>query len=247
MPYQPGIRTALKDWGLTVVEVAGWETRGDPYFQPHGHVLHHDVIADQPGNNDRVPSLIVVGRSDLPGPLCNFWLERDGNVHLVAAGEANHAGQGGWRGLSGNHSVWGTEMNNLGTPADPWPDAQLEAMVRLAAATAEFSGFDASFVCGHKEWAPTRKIDPHSIDMGAFRGRVAAAVKSTNPSPEEGPMIVKLKPPVKDKPALLVTGAKAVTVPASLVDNYAEAGVPVVTLAGADAGKHYDNLAKLRG
>lgn len=177
MPYQPGIRTALKDWGLTVVEVAGWETRGDPYFQPHGHVLHHDVIADQTGTSDRVPSLIVVGRSDLPGPLCNFWLERDGNVHLVAAGEANHAGEGGWRGLSGNHSVWGTEMNNLGTPADPWPDAQLEAMVRLAAATAEFSGFDASYVCGHKEWAPDRKIDPHTIDMGTFRGRVAAASK----------------------------------------------------------------------
>lgn len=247
MPYQPGIRTALKDWGLTVVEVAGWETRGDPYFQPHGHVLHHDVIADQPGTSDRVPSLIVVGRSDLPGPLCNFWLERDGNVHLVAAGEANHAGEGGWRGLSGNHSVWGTEMNNLGTPADPWPDAQLEAMVRLAAATAEFSGFDASYVCGHKEWAPDRKIDPHSIDMGTFRGRVAAARKTAHHHQEDHPMIVRYPAGPKGTPALLVTGAKAVTVPSSLVDNYKAAGVPVVVLDGPDAATHYANLDKLRG
>jgi hypothetical protein len=175
--HQTGILAALRDWGLTVVEVPGWQTRGSSDFDPKGHVVHHDVVPDQPGDNDRVPSIIINGRSDLPGPLANFWLETDGDVHLCAAGRANHAGEGGWRGLSGNSTVWGCEMNNLGVPSDLWPEVQLDAAARLAAATCEFSGFAPATVCGHKEWAPTRKIDPHTIDMSAFRTQVALQTK----------------------------------------------------------------------
>lgn len=170
--YRTGILEALKDWGLTVHEVDGWRTRGSSDFDPRGHVFHHDVVPDFPGTNDPIPNIIVAGRSDLPGPLANFWLERDGDVHLCAAGRANHAGEGGWNGLTGNSSVWGTEMNNLGVPSDVWPEVQLEAAARLAAATAEFSEFTSAYVCGHKEWAPTRKIDPHTINMAAFRRQV---------------------------------------------------------------------------
>lgn len=169
MGYQTGVLEALRDWGLTVVEAPGCRTRGSSSFDPFGHVVHHDVI----GHTETLPSIMVSGRPDLSGPLCNFWLPRSGKVHVVALGRANHAGSGGWNGLTGNSRVWGTEMNNLGGPADPWPDAQLEAMARLAAATADFSGFPAGNVCGHKEWAPTRKIDPHSIWMPDFRQRVA--------------------------------------------------------------------------
>jgi hypothetical protein len=177
MPRQPGIKAALLDWGLTVREVPGWQTRGSTDFNPRGHVCHHDVIGDQAGNHDRVPPIIIEGRPDLDGPLANFWLERDGDVHLVAAGRANHAGTGGWRGLSGNSSVWGTEANSLGVPTDPWPEVQLEAWYKLCAATCDFSGFSPVMVCGHKEWAPTRKTDPHSIQMAGFRTKVAAATK----------------------------------------------------------------------
>lgn len=177
MPHQPGVKEALLDWGLVVVEVPGWQTRGSSSFAPRGHVLHHDVITDQPGTHDSVPPIIIDGRSDLPGPLANFWLERDGDVHLCAAGRANHAGEGGWKGLDSNGDVWGTEMNNLGVPSDEWPEPQLEAMARLAAATADYSGFTAATVCGHKEWAPTRKIDPHTIDMSSFRRWVELETK----------------------------------------------------------------------
>ena len=156
--FQAGVIEAVRDWGLPVVEHVGWQTRGDDFFDPKGHVLHHDVAS----HTETLPNSMIVGRADnpataddefLPGPLCNFWLARSGTVHLVAAGEANHAGVGGFNGLSGNHSVWGTEMNNLGHPTDPWPDAQLDAMARLAAATADFSGFTAATVCGHKNGA----------------------------------------------------------------------------------------------
>lgn len=169
MTFQTGVLEALGDWHLSVVEHDGWTTRGDDRFDPRGHVLHHDVIE----HTETVPEVVVAGRPDLPGPLSNFWLSRSGVVHLLAAGRANHAGEGGFGGLEGNGSVWGTQMNNLGVEDDPWPDDQLEAMVRLAAATADFSGFEAGKVCGHKEWSD-RKIDPHTIDMADFRTRVAA-------------------------------------------------------------------------
>lgn len=169
MGYQTGILEALRDWDLTVVQVPGWQTRGSSSFDPHGFVAHHDVIGPQTS----CPRIIIDGRSDLPGPLSQFWLERNGRVHLVAAGRANHAGEGSWNGLSGNSSVWGCEANNLGTSADPWPQAQLEAYYRLAAACADFSGFSSANVCGHKEWAPTRKVDPHSINMRDFRRHVS--------------------------------------------------------------------------
>lgn len=165
MSYRPGVKEAILDWGLKVVEHAGWETRGSSVFDPAGHVLHHDVI----GHTETLPGMLITGRPDLAGPLCNFWLPRSGVVHLVAAGEANHAGSGGWNGLSGNASVWGTEMNNLGTPDDLWPDAQLEAAARLCAATGDYSGYPTTNDCLHKEWAPTRKIDPHTISGAAFR------------------------------------------------------------------------------
>jgi hypothetical protein len=172
MPHQTGILTALKDWGLTVIEVPGWRTRGSSSFDPQGHVFHHDVVPDNPGTNDPIPQIIVNGRSDLRGPLAQFWLETDGDVHLCAAGRANHAGEGGWKGLNENAEVWGTEMNNLGVPSDLWPDEQLDAAYRLAACTAEFSDFPVANVCFHKEWAPDRKIDPHTLVGGAFRTAV---------------------------------------------------------------------------
>jgi len=156
MGYQTGILEALRDWNLTVVQVPGWQTRGSSSFDPHGFVAHHDVIGPQTS----CPRIIIDGRSDLPGPLSQFWLERNGRVHLVAAGRANHAGEGSWNGLSGNSSVWGCEANNLGTSADPWPQAQLEAYYRLAAACADFSGFSSANV-------------PHSINMRDFRRHVS--------------------------------------------------------------------------
>lgn len=177
MPYQTGVVEALHDHGLTVGYCPGWQTRGSSSFNPRGHVVHHDA-----GNNwTTPPGILIAGRSDLPGPLCNFALGRDGKVWMVAAGRANHAGTGSWRGLVGNSFVWGTEANNRGT-GEMWPDVQIDAYVRLCAATCEFSGFSAEMVCRHAEWAPSRKIDPAgpwedghdwSRDASHFRALVA--------------------------------------------------------------------------
>lgn len=177
MPYQTGILAALRDHGLDARTVPGWETRGSSSFTPRGHVVHHDAI---PTRWQTPPAILIAGRSDLPGPLCNFALNAWGTVYVVAAGRANHAGTGGWRGLSGNSSVWGTEAQNAGT-GQTWPDEQIDAYVRLCAATCDYSGFSAEMVCRHAEWT-TRKIDPAgpwedghdwSRDMSHYRALVA--------------------------------------------------------------------------
>lgn len=161
----------LRAFGVQVREVPGWENRGKEPFQPHGVVIHHTANpnkADAPSLN-----LVTNGRSDLPGPLCQVLLSRSGIAYIVAAMRANHAGAGGWKGLSGNTSVFGIEAENDGV-GEPWPAKQLEAYRRVCAAMLDGIGQTAEMVCGHKEWAPTRKVDPRGIDMPAFRKSVHA-------------------------------------------------------------------------
>ena len=137
-----------------------------------GVMLHHTAGAKQ-GN---MPSLGILtnGREDLPGPLCQLGLGRDGTFYLVAAGRANHAGVGVWEGVTtGNSSFIGIECENDGR--EDWPAVQLDAMERGAAALLAHLGQPAQLCCGHKEYARPlgRKPDPHTIDMPAMRGRIA--------------------------------------------------------------------------
>ena len=170
MPRQLWIAEKARQWGLTVVEVDGWRERGSASFDPVGVVCHHTAGA---ASGD-MPSLrlLITGRPDCPGPLCNVGLARSGAVYVVAAGRANHAGKGGWRGLNGNSSVLGIEAENTGK-GEPWPALQLNAYRRLAAALASGVRKGAEAVCGHREWAPGRKPDPQGIDMDEFRRSVA--------------------------------------------------------------------------
>lgn len=184
MPRQLWLVDAAKRAGLEVAECAGWRERGSDSFNPNGIVCHHTGGA----NTGDMPSLRVLleGRSDLSGPLCNYGLSRSGKVYVVAAGRANHAGRGGWQGMVGNSSVVGIEAENNG--GQPWPEAQLDAYTRLCAAiTRKLSG-SPQFCCSHKEWAspPGRKVDPHSINMNSFRTAIADHLRS-NPTPQPAP------------------------------------------------------------
>jgi len=196
-----GIADRLRAAGLKVVEINGWRTRGSDGFTPRGSVDHHTAA----GPTGNAPSLSVVinGRAGLSGPLCNVLIGRDNTCYVVAAGRANHAGLGGWKGLSGNSSVFGVERENVGTPAEPWrPDQTFVAAACHAALIRGCARPDAELVCGHKEWAPTRKIDCHSVDYNAFRGLVSAALNPTPVAPPPTP-----PPPPPAVPTAGVTSA----------------------------------------
>lgn len=184
------IADRLRSADLEVEEIAGWKSRGSTAFDPEGVVLHHTAGAPI----GAAPSLNVCvhGRTGLPGPLCNVLVGRDLVAYVVAAGRANHAGKGSWKGLVGNGSVYGVEFENVGTSAEPWTFAQTELMAKVSAALAR-GRFDADTCCLHKEWTPGRKVDPHSLFGADYRARVAELLALPKlPTPPDHPSEVVL-------------------------------------------------------
>lgn len=186
------LREALERFDVPYIEIDGWRERGVATLNPKGSVDHHTAGPLR----GTTPSLDICinGRKGLPGPLCNVYGGRDLVARIVASGRANHAGLGGWMGMSGNSSVLGLEMEHTGTDAEPVTDACVEFMARIHAAFAWAAGFDSRYVCMHWEWAPNRKIDFRKgvVDPARFRGRVAALLDlaakpptPTDPSDDE--------------------------------------------------------------
>jgi peptidoglycan hydrolase-like protein with peptidoglycan-binding domain len=186
LTWMPGV---LKEAGLKVAEVDGWESRGRADMgQPLAGVICHHT-AGPPGGN--MPSLrtLLVGRPDLPGPLAQLGLGRDGTFYVLAAGRCNHAGRGEWQGSDmGNSRFIGIEAEHTGQAADPWPDVQQDAYRRGVAALLKHLGRGADACAGHKEYARPlgRKPDP-AFDMAAFRAEVAALLAGTLPVPPQIP------------------------------------------------------------
>ena len=185
------IANRLRSAGLRVVEVDGWQNRGSSDFNPRGSVNHH--TAGPPTGN--IPSLntLIYGRSDLPGPLCNVAQARNNDIYVIASGRANHAGSGGWKGLSGNSSVYGLEIEHTGTSSEPWTEERVDTAARVHAALLRGKA-DASMCCQHKEWAPSRKIDAYSANGNTFRNRVAHHLAGTTPPPDPWPPTISGAP-----------------------------------------------------
>jgi hypothetical protein len=177
--YALNLPAALKARGLVVETVPGWETRSAGSLNAKGAVCHW--TAGPRGSTTR-PSLNICtkGRADLPGPLCNVYLDRRGVAVVVAAGRANHAGSGGWKGLTGNSAVFGTEAEASG--ASDFTAAQRWAYPRINAAYCDLGGFGPDMVCGHSEWAGPRKTDINGYPMAQMRADVAAVLAGT-PTP----------------------------------------------------------------
>jgi hypothetical protein len=173
----------LRAAGLTVVEVDGWKTRGRPAstggFNPKGVLCHHTATGPKT-SNAAVVNLLVKGRSDLPGPLCQLGLARNGTVYVIASGRANHAGKakssGNMPAGDGNEEYIGIEAFNNGV-GEKWAPIQLAAYVLLAATlSVKFTKNSATSVRGHKETSVTGKIDP-TFNMVPFRTDVAGKIK----------------------------------------------------------------------
>jgi hypothetical protein len=186
VPFMTRIPSDLARFGLKVELAPGWATRGSSSFAPACVVNHW--TAGPRGTKTR-PSLHICinGRTGLPGPLCNIYLARDGTCVVVAAGRANHAGTGGFRGLVGNSAAYGIEAE-CGGDGD-WTPAMLEAYPRLDAALMSGLGRDASWVTDHSTWAPTRKIDCRDIKdrLRADAAKILAAPAASVTPPKEGP------------------------------------------------------------
>ena len=175
----------LKDAGLKVALVDGWDTRGQGDVGETLGVLCHHTAGPRNGNMPTLNTLIQ-GRPDLSGPLSQVGLGRDGTYYVVAAGRCNHAGPGFWKGVtSGNTNFIGIEAENTGLPNDfPWPPVQLDAYRRGIAAILTHTGRTIDFCVGHKEYAlPKGRKDDPDFDMIALRSTVSAILDGTAPPP----------------------------------------------------------------
>lgn len=183
--------------GLKVALVDGWESRSRGDAGPIFGVMCHHTVGPKNGN---MPSLrtLIEGRNDLPGPLSQLGLGRDGTYYVIAAGKCNHAGRGSWKGLTdGNANFIGIEAENTGRPDDfPWPEVQMNAYTRGVAAILRHLGRTAEFCAGHKEYAlpAGRKPDP-DFDMNAFRLSVKAIMDGAAPAPTLIPAVEPLVQP----------------------------------------------------
>lgn len=204
----------LRDEGLTVVEVGSWRTHNrnqkGPWGPVNGVVIHHTVTS----GSARTVEMCRTGDSALPGPLCHGVITKDGRVHLVGYGRANHAGggdpavlaqvvaesygvapskptKGNLDGIDGNRHFYGFECENLGDGKDPWPAAQLLAIEKVSAAICRYHGWSEKSIIGHLEWSNT-KIDPRGFTMPWMRARVAALLKPTTYTVRPGDILSRI-------------------------------------------------------
>lgn len=212
---------ALKAEGVRVVEYKSWRTNNrnhkGPWGPVNGVMLHHTVTK----GTAATVALCYTGHSELPGPLCHGVIAKDGTVYLVGNGRANHAGKGDGDVLKavvaetplpleneadtdGNTHFYGFESENLGDGKDPWPDVQVDAMVRASAAICRAHGWKERSVIGHLEWQPGKidpRVSPGGADVSMPKTRTRIAERLAHPaswSPAKPPAP---KPPTPPKPA----------------------------------------------
>ncbi|MCZ4605001.1 N-acetylmuramoyl-L-alanine amidase [Streptomyces sp. Lzd4kr] len=234
----------LRDEGARVVEVGDWahhnRNHKGPWGPVHGVMIHHTVTK----GSDRTVELCRTGYRALPGPLCHGVITKDGRVHLVGYGRANHAGLGdddvlraviAERALpaddeantDGNRHFYGFECENLGDDEDPWPPEQLLAIEQVAAAICRHHGWGAESALRHMDWQPG-KIDPRGpgLDWRILRARIAARLAKKAPATTPAPVtpavsLSRLRRAAQSDPArpgTPVTYTGTGTVEAALVD-----------------------------
>ena len=158
------IAEEFKRLGGTVVYSRGWDTRGNGQSSAYqGFTLHHTAG----GNNVNIDQNLITGIPGLSGPLCNFCIMYDGDLGVIAAHPANHAGaSGGWdtaplpvTGMF-NRLVIGCEVQYRGT--EPMANVQYESSKRLAVATMKVLGYppDSNRIKFHNGTSIQGKWDP---------------------------------------------------------------------------------------
>lgn len=217
---------ALRAEGLNVIEVGSWRTHNrnhkGPWGPVHGIMHHHTVSSDRnPADPRGSVELCRAGHSTLPGPLCHGVIGKDGTVYLVGYGRANHAGGGdpnvlqavkderytdrppvprvaNAAGVDGNPHFYGFESINLGDGEDPWPERQVDAMVRVSAAISRVHRWAHQSSIAHREWKNDKPdpAGPGMPGMPEFRARIKerlAHPPSWNP-PTSGTPVTYTKP-----------------------------------------------------
>lgn len=189
--------------GRSVHYQAGYENRGNGQTAAYEVTdVHHTATASANANL----GVLINGRSDLSGPLTNFCTWDNGDVGVIAAHPANHAGaSGGYNTkpapITSNFNKFSIGNEIIYPGNVPMSAAQYRSAVILARITVDVVGYgDANRIKAHAETSITGKWDPgyapsKTIDMNKFRADAAAIGQVFTPPifvpEEEDVMIVK--------------------------------------------------------
>jgi N-acetylmuramoyl-L-alanine amidase len=124
-------------------------------------VLHYTGMVDGPSALDRL-------RDPEAKVSSHYLVMEDGLIHRLVPEDkrAWHAGKSHWRGLTDlNSASVGIEIVNPGHEFAyvPFPDAQIDAVVRLVAEIKDRYQITRGNVVGHSDIAPARKRDPGEL------------------------------------------------------------------------------------
>lgn len=168
-----------------VREAGGWENRGNGQTSAYeGGLVHHTATGfgiATPGTGSG--NLLINGREDLAGPLCNYAGNDDGSITVIAAHPANHAGASGGRSMGPlpttklfNRRVLGLEIVYPGTV--PMRGAQYRSALIWGRVVADVvGGGNVERIRAHAETSITGKWDPgfapsKTYNMAEFRDAV---------------------------------------------------------------------------
>lgn len=180
--YLDWLPDVLRSAGVDVHVLPGAERRSTRAagLTVLGVVWHHTATGPAWADG-HVAALLRDGRRDLPGPLAQVGIERDGTWVIVALGRANHNGYGTW----GNDAI-GLEFYNSGL-GEPWPDAQVRSGEVGTAAILRHLDMRVTRCRAHRETDPKRKPDPTGLDMHAVRQHVDALLHDDAPPAAPAP------------------------------------------------------------
>lgn len=133
------------------------EWRASPNFnerKPNFVILHHT-------GSDAVDRALRALTDADRGVSAHYLVGRDGRIVQLVDERARawHAGESKWGGNTDINSVsLGIELDNNGE--EPFPEAQISALLRLLADIGERYRIPAANYLGHADVAPRRKADP---------------------------------------------------------------------------------------
>lgn len=181
----------LRDAGLKVATVSGWEGRGRPAstgnLDPIA-VLNHHTGTKTRGNHPTL-GMVTRGRADLPGPLCHILLARNGVPVLVAAGRANHAGLTNGAGIlakgDGNSQLVGIEVETSGYEQMTTQQRAVLPILNAAILRHLGRGLEGAFL--HETTSVTGKWDlaedGETVDLADLRVETGVALARLQPKP----------------------------------------------------------------
>lgn len=185
-------KRGMEAHGIRVDEYQGCYSRGNGQTSAYEGIVNHHTGSDYGTGL----SVLLNGRSDLPGPLCNVCTWPDGHQTLIAAHPGNHAGASGGRSMgplpttrSFNKRVWGNEIMYPGAKAMT-REQYRAAIIGSAVVCAILRRPNTEWARGHAETSVTGKWDPgyasgKTIDMGRFRADAMPFLRDAAPVQED--------------------------------------------------------------